>query len=109
LGRELGLEPAFVEAELLDFKEEFGRKNPFRRRLFRLLAKRVAARGRPVLALPISHGADGRTLIRLGEAAVLRGGEGGELDVTMWQGGRLTEAPEAPELFARRWIAANFD
>jgi hypothetical protein len=108
LGRELGFDEKRVSADLDDFRDEFGRKNPYRRRLFRIVASRVVKGGRPVLTLPISHGSDGKTQIRLGEAAALTS-EGGGLSIRMWENGRLESSGRSAEDFARRWIGAHFD
>lgn len=65
IGRSFGLAEAEVEADLDDFSAELVRRTPLRRRLFSIVARRVAKR-RPVLIVPISHGRGARAEIALG-------------------------------------------
>ncbi len=98
--------PAGERPELLaELARDLSRETPRRRRLFRLLAGRVARR-RPLLMIPIVHGTD-----PLGVA---------ELEAWSWEWsgpGRVTarraEAPGAavettPDAFADRFVEENF-
>jgi hypothetical protein len=50
-----GLAPQGVEGAMNEFVEEFKLPVPYRARLFRVLGKRLVARGKPLLLVPVSH------------------------------------------------------
>lgn len=54
-GRALGLTDVQVDAGLTALKKEYARETPYRERFFRILAKRVVAKGTPVVLLSLAH------------------------------------------------------
>ncbi len=71
VAKALGWKEAAARTVLADFEEEFKRETPYRERLFSLLARRVAGRGRPVVLLPLTHGKPGAVAMRYGEPVCL--------------------------------------
>ena len=57
-----GLPESQVNPALEDFEKEFKLAIPYRTRLFRVLMKRLVARGTPLILLPISHQDDPTTV-----------------------------------------------
>lgn len=79
----LGVAPEAAAQSLLDFTAEFRRNVPQRRRLFRLLAKRVVAKNKPVLLLPL--GTIEHKTIAWGEPVVLLHCQGESVTIARWR------------------------
>lgn len=86
----MGLEAkAAAEAvELLD--RELARDTPYRTRLFRVLAGRVAGQGTPLLIVPLSHGTPPDVEITWGEPLALIERRGEDVTVRRADGSRAT-------------------
>lgn len=85
----LGVAPKAAEQSLLDFTAEFRRHVPQRRRLFRLLAKRVVAKGKPVLLMPLAT-VEHKT-VAWGEPVVLLRCQGESVTIACLQDGSYHE------------------
>ena len=104
--RSLGYEGAAADSVYEEFEREFARENPYRERLFALLARRVAARGRPIVILPLTYGRPGAVRMRFGAPVSLMGTAGaGALKIK-----RPGEAPEevATRTFCREFVTREY-
>ncbi|MBI5241765.1 MAG: hypothetical protein HY926_14930 [Elusimicrobia bacterium] len=103
----LGLAPEQRARAWAALEEEWPRETPWRRRLFRHLAARVLARGRPLLFLPVAHRWGERPGVAVGEAWSWRALAGGRI-----VGRVLGEAPRGwsgtPDEFAAAFGRANY-
>ncbi|MDD5630310.1 MAG: hypothetical protein PHU21_14695 [Elusimicrobia bacterium] len=93
-------------------EEEWPRQTPWRRRLFRMLAGRVLARGRPVLFVPVVHRWEPRPGIVVGEAWSWRAGACGRAGAGRISGRVLGPAPcpwqGTADEFAAEFGQANY-
>ncbi|MBI4050910.1 MAG: hypothetical protein HY400_00230 [Elusimicrobia bacterium] len=110
-----GFEHAEMENLMHDFKEEFRRGVPWRRRFFEFLAGRVVQGGTPLLLVPLSHGRHENPQIRLGNAVALLPADGGprfqEVQVRFMEvsaSGEMQEDVKPVGEFAKDWISENF-
>ncbi|MHB2026943.1 MAG: hypothetical protein ACYCPQ_09995 [Elusimicrobiota bacterium] len=94
-----------TELELL--KDEFLRETPYRKRLFRFLARRVLRAGRAVAFIPITHNSNDPVGIRYGECWVWRGLENGSLSA-FCAGATADAWRGTPDEFATRFAPDNF-
>ena len=97
-----GDEESKAKADGLD--RELAREPPYRPRLFRLLARRVAGRGRPVVLVPLSHGRPSAVRLTWGEPAAITGCKGENATVLGADGSRRTVTIEG---FARDFVEKN--
>ncbi|MBI4348060.1 MAG: hypothetical protein HY553_14480 [Elusimicrobia bacterium] len=86
----MGLDAA-ASAEAVElFDRELARDTPYRSRLFRVLAGRVAGKGTPLLIVPLSHGAPPDVKITWGEPLALVDRRGEDVSVQRADGSRAT-------------------
>lgn len=112
--RALGYGEAEFEASLRLFEPEFSRETPYRERFFSFLARRLVARGTPLLLLPLCHrlpgtdSTDGRVRLVWREPVLLHAMRGGCLII-------LREGPQGPVeasvpvgRFARDFVSLHY-
>ncbi len=106
--RAMGLEEEQARAEVEGLRREFSRETPYRRRLFRFLFSEVAARGTPLLLLPLSHGSASRPRIAFGPPVGLSAASASREEAALW-----TLDSDRPRVisagpFAEDFVARNF-
>ncbi len=94
-----------VEAVFRDFEREFSRQTPYRERLLRIVVSRIAARGRPVLLLPLTYGAPENVRMEYGEPVCLTGGSG---STVRYRTSGSEEKESALREFCREYVAARY-
>lgn len=96
-------------ARVAAFEEEFARETPYRERLFRLLAGRVAASGTGLLLLPLRHGRAQDPAPRFGEPWLLGpGGRGEGLLLSRRIAGAWDERERGAADISREFVRSNF-
>lgn len=95
------------EAALREFSEEWVRQTPYRARLFRILAGRVLARGRPLLFLPVVHKDGGNSGIEIRDAWAWVGLGSGGVEA-LCSGEPLRAWQGTPEEFAAAFVRDNY-
>ena len=88
-------------------REQLARETPYRLRLFRLLAARVLARGRPLVFLPIVHKVEGGLGIEVKDAWAWTRLEGERVRFSV-AGSARGEQEAGVEEFAESFVRANF-
>ncbi|MCX5787925.1 MAG: hypothetical protein NTX64_05365 [Elusimicrobia bacterium] len=102
--RALGYDGAQAEASAEGLSRELARETPYRARLLRILARRVAGRGRPIVFIPLSHGRAPQPRISWGEPVAIVGCERETLRLARSDGRRESAAIDA---FARGFVEKN--
>ena len=87
------------------FAEEFASETSPRERFFRFLGRRAAARGAPVLLLPLTHGHEGGPRIRFGAPVLVTGASASGLTVVE-AGGQARHIPYRD--FSRSFVRSRF-
>ena len=95
------------EGSLKALSEKFARETPYRFRLFRALAGRVLAAGRPLVFLPVVHRIEDGLGIEVKDAWAWTRLEGGRVRFAV-AGSGLLEEEDGVEEFAERFVRANF-
>jgi hypothetical protein len=90
---------------LAAFAEDFAFETSPRERFFRFIGRRVAAKGTPVLLLPLTHGHEGGPRIRFGEPVLLAGASAAGLSVVQ-AGGQSRDIPYRD--FSRSFVRSRF-
>jgi hypothetical protein len=102
----IGIVPDIAANALAEFTVEFRGNVPQRRRLFRLLAKRVVNKDRPVLLLPL--GTMNHQTIAWGEPVVLLHSQGEQLTIAHWQDGSYHERELSLANFIEEFNRSHF-
>ncbi len=105
----LGFPAPEAIARAAAFEGEFARETPYRERLLRILAGRVAGSGTDILLLPLRHGPERDPAPRFGEPCLLRReGRGAGFLVSRLLDGALDERGMTLGELARAFGRANF-
>lgn len=92
------------DARVAELQAELSRETPYRTRLFRILTRRLAGRGTPLVLVPLSHRRGEEVRMDWGEPAAVVGARGETLELLGVDGSRRTR-PIAE--FARAFVDRN--
>lgn len=103
----LGLPDPEKRRAIEDLGEELARETPYRKRFFKLLARRVLKKGRPLVFLPVVHKTQGGLGIEIKPAWAWLGFSRGRL--TALRAGAAQQPWEGTvDQFARKFVGENF-
>lgn len=95
---------ADAEEQAASLERELARETPYRARLFRIVARRLAGKGVPVVLVPLSHGRPPQVRMEWGEPVAVVGARGDSIEVVE-SGGRRGVLPVVE--FARSFVDRN--
>lgn len=99
--------PAALSLALQEFEEELGLATPFRLRLFKIIFKRICARGMPLLLIPLRHSQEAS--IDLAPCALLTNYDPKSGELTLWEPPDPAQRKEKDSEFIERFVRGRLN